>query len=99
MESALAFAQAGYHSSDFEEAVQDWLALCVTDISHSSLERLARSIPERIRYQAHHMYVDEAVVVCEREGGRTRTFAFSMASWVESQAKKLNRKFPEPIAE
>lgn len=99
VESALIHSQNGYHSPDFLEAVSDWLALDAQDVSHPSLQRAATSIVERARVQAYKSYINEASERFEFEGGKTRGFAMAMAGWVESQAKKLNKKFMEPIAE
>ena len=99
VDQALAFGKNGYHSPDFLEAVSDWLVLGEQDVSGSHLSRIGENIVSRIRSQAFESYVSEAGEVLDKEGGRTKGFAMTMAAWIEKEAKKLNKRFGDPIAE
>jgi hypothetical protein len=99
VDQALAVGKNGYHSPDFLEAVSDWLVLGTQDVSASHLAKIAENIISRIRSQAFESYVSEAGDQLDREGSRTKAFAMAMATWIEKEAKKLNKKFGDPIAE
>lgn len=99
VDQALAYGKNGYHSPDFLEAVSDWLVLGEQDVTSPHLSRIAENIVSRIRSQAFESYVSEAGEVLDKEGSRTKGFAMAMAAWIEKEAKKLNRKFGDPIAE
>ena len=95
--SALQFGEGGYHSPDFLEAVSDWLALDVQDAHQAGMEQAAASIVERLRTQAFQSYIHEASDRLEHEGSKTKGFAMQLAAWIEREAKKLNKRFGEPI--
>lgn len=100
IETALIHVETGYLSPDFSDAVTDYLSLADTDTTkHPSLNRTAQSIVERIRIQAYKLYIGEASERYEHEGGKTRSFAMAMGEWIEKGAKKLIKKFKEPLAE
>lgn len=99
VDQALAYGKGGYHSPDFLEAVTDWLVVGTQDISGAHLSRVAENIVSRIRSQAFESYVSEAGDQLDREGSRTKAFAMGMASWIEKEAKKLNKRLGDPIAE
>jgi len=99
VDQALATGKNGYHSPDFLEAVTDWLVLGTQDVTASHLAKIAENIVSRIRSQAFESYVSEAGDQLDREGSRTKAFAMAMATWIEKEAKKLNKKFGDPIAE
>jgi len=99
VDQALAYGKNGYHSSDFLEAVSDWLVLGEQDVTAPHLSRIAENIISRIRSQAFESYVSEAGEVLDKEGSRTKNFAMAMATWIEKEAKKLNKRFGDPIAE
>ena len=99
VDSALSYAQGGYHSADFLDAVTDWLVLDVRDTSPLHLTRIAENIVSRVRTQAFENYISEAGDRMDHEGGRNKAFAMTMAAWLEKEAKKLNKKFTDPIAE
>lgn len=78
----------------------DYLGLADSDVAkHPSLDRAAKSIIERVRIQAYKLYIGEASERYEHEGGKTRAFAMAMGEWIEKGAKKLMKKFKEPLAE
>lgn len=54
---------------------------------------------EKIRVQAFKSYIHEAGEKMDMEGGKNRGFAMSMAGWIESSAKKLNKRFGDGITE
>lgn len=54
---------------------------------------------EKIRMQAYKTYVDEAGDKLDLEGGKTKGFAMGMATWIEKEAKKLSKKYADPITE
>lgn len=87
----------GYLSPQFREAVGQWHALNVTDDDHPSLQRTQRAICDRLRQQAYTNYIEEASETYSREGGKNRQFAMSLAAWIESRVKKLDKSFKEPI--
>lgn len=87
----------GYLSLDFRQAVAYWLCLDVDDYGHPSLQRTQRSIVDRLRQQAYSNYIEEASERYSHEGGKNRAFAMSLASWIESGAKKLDKWFQEPV--
>lgn len=100
IETALIHVEAGYLSPDFQEAVGDYLSLADTDVGrHPSMDRAAKSIVERVRIQAYRVYIGEASERFEHEGGKTRGFALLMGEWIEKGAKRLMKKFKEPLAE
>jgi hypothetical protein len=100
IETALIHVETGYLSPDFQEAVTDYLSLAATDGSeHPLLDRAVKSIIERIRIQAYKMYINEASERYAHEGGKTKAFALVMGEWIEKGAKKLMKRFREPIAE
>lgn len=90
--------ERGYMSPEFQEAVEDWLSLDAQDIQHPDLKQIASPIVDGIKVQAYESYIAEASDRIEHEGGKTRTFAIQMATWIESQTKKLSKRFPEPIS-
>lgn len=90
--------ERGYHSAEFQEAVDDWLSLDAQDIQHPNLKQIAAPIVEGIKVQAYESYIAEASDRIEHEGGKNRAFAMQMATWIESQTKKLSKKYPEPIS-
>ena len=98
VDQALAYGKGGYHSPDFMEAVTDWLVVDNQDVSAPHLSRIADNIISRIRSQAFESYVSEAGDLLDREGSRTKGFAMGMAQWIEKEAKRLNKKFGDPIA-
>jgi hypothetical protein len=98
VDQALAYGKNGYHSPDFLEAVSDWLVLGEQDVTALHLSRTAENIVSRIRSQAFESYVSEAGEVLDKEGSRTKGFAMAMATWIEKEAKKLNKRFGDPIA-
>ncbi len=98
VDSALKFGEGGYHSPDFFEAVSDWLVLDVRDTRHPSLQAAAQSIMEGVRSQAFQSYIQEASDQLDLEGSKTKPFAMAMAIWIEKEAKKLSKKFRDPIA-
>jgi hypothetical protein len=90
--------EGGYLSPEFQEAVDDWLSIDPQDNDDPEVEALARSIAEGIRVQAFESYIADASERIHHEGGnKTRGFAVGMASWIESQTKKLSKRFPQPI--
>ena len=100
IETALIHVESGYLSPDFQEAVTDYLSLADTDVAkHTSLDRAAKSIVERVRIQAYKLYIGEASERYEHEGGKTRGFALAMGEWIEKGAKKLMKKYQDPLAE
>lgn len=100
IETSLIHIEAGYLSPEFQEAANDYLNLADTDVTkHPSMDRAAKSIVERIRIQAYRVYIGEASERYELEGGKTRGFALAMGEWLEKGAKKLIKKFGEPLAE
>jgi hypothetical protein len=90
--------ERGYHSAEFQEAVEDWLSLDSQDIRHPNLIQMAAPIIDGIRVQAFESYIAEASDRIDHEGGKNRAFALEMAIWIEKQTKKLSKKFPEPIS-
>ena len=88
-----------YRDPDFLEAVTDFLALDLRDAAHPDIARLSDAIADRIRMQAYEAYIAEATEKIDLEGSKTKGFAMLMASWIETQTKKLARKFGEPINE
>ena len=97
--SSLEFGEGGYHSSDFLEAVSDWLVLDIRITNQTPLEPISRNIVERVETQAFRSYTEAAADQLHLEGSKTKGFTMSMAAWVEKEAKKLSKKFPEPITE
>jgi len=90
--------ERGYHSPEFQEAVEDWLSLDSQEIRHPDLIQMAAPIIDGIKVQAYESYIAEASDRIEHEGGKNRAFAINMAAWIERQTKKLSKKFPEPIS-
>jgi hypothetical protein len=90
--------ERGYHSPEFQEAVEDWLSLDSQEIRHPDLLAMAEPIIDGIKVQAYESYIAEASDRIEHEGGKNRSFAMAMATWIESQTKKLSKKYPEPIS-
>lgn len=88
----------GYLSPEFRQAVSHWQSLDAGDEDHIALQRIQRAICDRLRQQAYANYIDEASEMYAREGGKNRQFALSLATWIESGAKKLDRWFPNPIS-
>ena len=97
IDTALSTSAAGYHSSDFLDAASDWLAIEPQDIEDTDLQRLAASITDRIRVQAYQMYIEESADRIGHEGMKNRAVAMAMAAWVGREAKRLDKKFPNPI--
>jgi len=96
--SALAFEEGGgYHSPEFFEAASDWFVLDIRDTQNPSLVTLERSIAERVRSQAFQSYIQEASDRLHHEGSKSLPFAMGLAVWIEKEAKKLSKKFADPI--
>ncbi|WWD22030.1 hypothetical protein CI109_106518 [Kwoniella shandongensis] len=87
----------GYHSEEFLEAVHDWQALGVENSRHPTIERISDDIATQIKTRAYHSYISEATDRLEHEGSKTCTFAMRVAVWIEKEAKRLDRKFGEPL--
>lgn len=88
----------GYLSPEFRQAVSHWQVLDAGEEDHASLQRVQRSICDRLRQQAYANYIDEASEMYAKKGGKNRQFALALASWIESGAKKLDKWFPDPIS-
>ncbi len=97
--TALEYGEGGYHSPDFFEAVSDWLVLDIRDASLPALDATARNTLERVRAQAFQSYIQEASDRLEHEGSKTKAYVLGLAGWIEKEAKKLNKKFSDPITE
>jgi hypothetical protein len=91
-------APGGYLSDEFTEAVANWRAIDV-ELSHPLLDKASTGISDKIRKQAFRSYINESSDKLDLEGSKTRTYAMQMASWVESNTKKLNKRFKNPITE
>ncbi|TXT13456.1 hypothetical protein VHUM_00823 [Vanrija humicola] len=87
----------GYLAPEFRQAVDQWLTLNVDDVEDPSLQRVQRTICDRLRQQAYLNYINEASETYNHEGGKNRSFALALATWIESSAKKLDKWFPEPV--
>lgn len=102
IDSSLSYASDGYHSADFYDAVSDWLVIGTQETTSTpAMAKITESIVSRIRSQAFESYISEAGEKMDLfEGGRqSKGFAMAMSAWVEKEAKKLNKKFGDPVAE
>nr|ACZ81461.1 CND05260 [Kwoniella heveanensis] len=87
----------GYHSDEFLEAVDDWKMLDRPSTSRGDMKATVDRISNRIKSQAFSSYIEQASERLDLEGSKTGAFALYMATWVEKEAKKLDRKFCNPI--
>ncbi len=113
IESSLASSSSisGYNSPDVQEAIQSFQTVTIdspipiSDLIENrqhpnpSIARIENGIIERIRAQAFKSYINESGERIEHEGGKNRGFAMGMAGWIESGAKKLNKKFGDAVTE
>lgn len=91
-------SEGGYLSPEFQEAVEDWFSIEPSENDDPDFGLLATSIAEGIRVQAFESYIADASERIHHEGGtKTRGFAVGMASWIESQTKRLSKRFGQPI--
>lgn len=88
---------SGYLSPEFRQAVDHWCNLGADNDDHPAFQRTQRAICDRLRQQAYAKYIDEASEKYAQEGGKNRQFATALASWIESNAKRLNKWFPDPL--
>lgn len=89
--------QGGYMSPEFRQAVDQWCNLGANSDEHPAFQRTERAICDRIRQQAYAKYIDEASEKYALEGGKNRRFAMALADWIESNAKRLDKWFREPL--
>jgi hypothetical protein len=87
----------GYMSPEFLQAVDHWCSLQADNDEHPSFQRTQRAICDRLRQQAYAKYIEEASEKYAHEGGKNKRFATALASWIESNAKRLNKWFPDPL--
>ncbi|WVQ97784.1 hypothetical protein IAU59_004898 [Kwoniella sp. CBS 9459] len=87
----------GYHSMEFLEAVEDWQMLELPSASQDGMKSIVARIADSVRSQAFSSYIGYAAEQLDLEGSKTSAFATHMATWIEKEAKKLDRKFKSPI--
>ncbi|WRT65054.1 uncharacterized protein IL334_001996 [Kwoniella shivajii] len=87
----------GYHSEEFNEAVDDWLALEVAREKEGMFAEMSATLEESIRSQAFSTYIAQASEKLGVEGSKNCQFAMQLAAWIEKEAKRLDRKFGSPI--
>ncbi|WVR04402.1 hypothetical protein IAU60_001404 [Kwoniella sp. DSM 27419] len=89
----------GYHSVEFADAVADYYSLDLSGPLADQDLRISLNLAEQIRTQAFTSYIGQASDRLDCEGSKNRSFAMHMATWVEREAKKLDRKFGRSITE
>ncbi|WVF70101.1 hypothetical protein IAT40_004889 [Kwoniella sp. CBS 6097] len=87
----------GYHSDEFLEAIEDWQMLDQSSTSQDGMRPIITRISDQVKSQAFSSYIDQASDKLDFEGSKTSAFAMHMATWIEREAKKLDRKFGSPI--
>ncbi|WWC67647.1 uncharacterized protein I206_101557 [Kwoniella pini CBS 10737] len=97
IETALDYPD-GYHSPEFAEAVEDWRISGANEDYNKDLHAIQTRIVDIVKSQAFNTYIDQASRLLDSEGSKTCHFAMQLASWIEHEAKRLNRKFPDPIS-
>ncbi|BEJ13854.1 hypothetical protein CspHIS471_0310280 [Cutaneotrichosporon sp. HIS471] len=88
---------AGYMAPEFRQAVDHWCNLGADSDEHPAFQRTQRAICDRLRQQAYAKYIEEASEKYAQEGGKNKRFATALASWIESNGKRLNKWFSEPL--
>ncbi|KAK4689773.1 hypothetical protein P7C73_g321, partial [Tremellales sp. Uapishka_1] len=98
IEQALS-ARGGYLSPEFQEAVENYRNLDPTESRHPKMDIVNTNIIEGIRGQAFKTYIKESSDRIDHEGGKNRAYIVAMAGWIESNTKKMNKRFGDPINE
>nr|XP_019005449.1 uncharacterized protein I203_02304 [Kwoniella mangroviensis CBS 8507]OCF68910.1 hypothetical protein I203_02304 [Kwoniella mangroviensis CBS 8507] len=88
----------GYHSEEFLEAVEDWDLLNVSEEQQRHLSTITTEILDSVKSQAFNSYIDHASKLLDQEGSKTSAFALQLGSWIEKEAKKLDKRFAAPIS-
>ncbi|WWD07979.1 hypothetical protein V865_006089 [Kwoniella europaea PYCC6329] len=88
----------GYHSEEFLEAVEDWYTLNVSEEQQRSLTTISTQIMDNVKSQAFNTYIDHASRLLDQEGSKTCAFALQLGTWIEKEAKKLDKRFAAPIS-
>ncbi|WWC87193.1 uncharacterized protein L201_002079 [Kwoniella dendrophila CBS 6074] len=96
LEAALE-SPGGYHSEAFQEVVEDWITLQVPESQEASLSVTINNIIDSIKSQAFNSYINQASKLLDQEGSKTCVFAMQLGTWIEKEAKKLDKKFGSPI--